>query len=222
MPQTKIGVLGGTFNPIHSGHIHLANRVRRLFGLSSVHFVTAALPPHKPHRDLLALEHRYAMVCLATSGQPGFIPSLIELERPQSPYSIDTLAKISRTAGTDASSIYFIAGADSLAEVSGWHESGRLLTTYNFVFAARPGFLASPPGDCLPAGLERRVIDLRPPGATVPGRGKRPAIFVVEVAARRVSSSEIRALAAAGRDIGRLVPAPVREYILKLNLYGER
>jgi nicotinate-nucleotide adenylyltransferase len=221
LPQSKIGVLGGTFNPIHSGHIHLAVRVQRLFGLSAVHFVAAALPPHKPHRELLSLEHRYAMLCLATSGRPGLVPSLIELEPPASPYSIDTLAKIARAAGTAGSSLYFIAGGDSLAEVAGWRDSQRLLSSYNFVFAHRPGFSLLAPAQCLPAALLARVVDLRGGSTAVPLRSKRPAIFIADVAARRVSSSQVRSLAAAGRDLGRLVPAPVREYILKLNLYGE-
>jgi len=222
LPQKKIGVLGGTFNPIHHGHIHLAARVQRLFGLSAVHFVASALPPHKSHENLVRLEHRYAMICLATSGRAAFVPSLAELDPPASPFSIDTLGKIARTAGTDGTSIYFIAGGDSLAEVAGWRDSRRLLSTYNFVFAVRPGFPLSAPGRCLPPGLADRVVDLRGRSSPCSVRPAEPSIFLVDVAARRVSSSEVRALASAGRDTTRLVPAQVRNYILKLNLYGER
>jgi nicotinate-nucleotide adenylyltransferase len=222
LPHTKIGVLGGTFNPIHSGHVHLAVRAQRIFQLSSVHFVAAALPPHKPLEGLLSLEHRYAMLCLATSGRPGFLPSLAELDPPVSPYSIDTLAKIARSAGVEGSSLYFIGGGDSLAEVSGWRESRQLLSTYNFVFAVRPGFQLPTIAQCLPADLLPRVVDLRAKRFLPGKRHGVPAIFIVDVSARRVSSSQVRRLSAAGRDVGRLVPARVREYILKLHPYGER
>jgi nicotinate-nucleotide adenylyltransferase len=225
---TKLGVLGGTFNPIHNGHLRLAHYVQRLFTLSQIHFVVAALPPHKSAEDLVALNHRYAMVCLATQDFPDFIPSLVELEPPASPFSIDTLAKLSRGRSGDAKGLHFIAGTDSLMEVSSWHESERLLTSHSFVFVSRPGVQHVDTKSILPRAAAAQVCDLRGLGLrqarkVLHGREARGnGIFLVDAHALDISASRIRVLLKFGRRVRRLVPDHVDDYIRKLHLYGEQ
>jgi nicotinate-nucleotide adenylyltransferase len=222
----RIGVFGGTFNPIHCGHLHIAREVRKLFSLSHVQFVVATLPPHKGPEDLVPFMHRYAMVSLATAGLPGFLPSLVELEPQASPFSIDTLRKLARRAGR-GSKLYFIAGGDSLPEVKSWRNGGKLLNSYNFVFAMRPGARLVNPEQALSPKAARRVVDLtglsrdRARRAIAQQKGK-SRIYLVDVGAPAISATRIRSLAASGGPFSCMVPGPVREYIRKLHLYGGR
>jgi len=222
LEETGLGVLGGTFNPIHNGHLQIADYVRHLFALTEIHFVISAFPPHKAAQDLIALNHRYAMICLATQDFPDFIPSLIELEPPASSFSIDTLGKLSGRR------VYFIAGADSLMEVASWHESGRLLASHNFVFVSRPGVPAVAAAAVLPEAAKARVcdlrgLDMRRARSALRDRGaRRGGIFLVDADAPDISASRIRVLLKSRKRVGHLVPRPVHEYIRKLHLYGEQ
>jgi nicotinate-nucleotide adenylyltransferase len=224
----RIGVLGGTFNPIHFGHIHIARSIQAFFSLSQVHFVVATMPPHKRPEDLIPFEHRYAMVSLALAGQPSFIPSLMELEPKASPYSIDTMNKFVRHAGQNQSILYFIAGGDSLQEIKSWRESEKLLSSHNFVFVVRPGTKPIIPQDVLPAEVAARVLDLsglrrvpmrRRLVEAVEGRSQ---IYIVDADAPDISATQIRNLISSQKSIRRMVPGPVSEYIRKLHLYGGR
>ncbi|MGI0015978.1 MAG: nicotinate-nucleotide adenylyltransferase [Nitrososphaera sp.] len=224
----KLGVLGGTFDPIHLGHLQLAHRTQKHFALAQVHFVVTAVPPHKSAEELIPFNHRYAMVSLATSGATVFVPSLIELDPPASPYSIHTLRKQASRYRKGQANIYFIAGGDSLLEVGGWRESGELLSSYNFVFVVRPGFDVSNAGAILPRGAIARVRDFRGLGPRQLRRNIQTEektfekrIFIIDVGALDISSTQIRSLVAAGTRIHHLVPPPVYEYIQKLRLYGD-
>ncbi len=159
--KNRLGVLGGSFNPIHLGHLHIAHRSLELFGLSQVYFVVASAPPHKPPEDLISFTHRFAMTSLATSGLTGCLPSLAELEPPASPYTIDTLAKLARRFGVSGKELYFLAGGDSLLDVAGWHDSTRLLLSYNFIFVSRPGVPRPAAGVAVPPAAAARVVDAR-------------------------------------------------------------
>ncbi len=228
MGAKRLGVFGGTFNPIHLGHLHVARRVRRLFDLDRIYFVVATAPPHKHPQTLVPLPHRYAMVSLATARSPFFIPSLVELDPPESPFSVHTMEKLERRAAA-GTRIYFIAGGDSLAEVSTWRESDRLLTSYNFIFVVRPRVGSWEPASHLPAKVMPHVCDLI--GAE-PRRLRRRIradeeagenrLFIVDLKALDISASRIRALVSRGEPIRNLVPAPVLEYLQKTHLYGER
>jgi nicotinate-nucleotide adenylyltransferase len=224
----RLGVLGGSFNPVHLGHLHIAEHSREIFGLSQVFFVVASAPPHKSLQDLIPFAHRYAMVTLATSGNARLFPSMVELEPPPSPYSVDTLAKLARRYGTTGKDLYFIAGADSLLDVAGWHRPEMLLMSYNFIFVVRPGVKAPDISAVLPPAATSRVVDCRGINSTRVRRriaaelaGPECRIFLVDLAAPDVAASQIRRLASSGQRIDDLVPAPVQEYILKLHLYGE-
>ncbi len=221
-------MLGGSFNPVHLGHLHIAREIHGIFGLSRVVFVVAGIPPHKPSEDLIAFHHRYAMVSLATSGCEFFLPSQIEFEPPVSPYSIDTLAKLARQHSVSENELYFIAGGDSLLEVSGWHRSEDLLSSCNFVFVMRPGIPVEDASATLPKAAASHVVDyrglvasrIRAELASLPASsGCR--IFLVDVNAPEIAASQIRRRITSGQVIDELVPASVNEYIQKLHLYGE-
>jgi nicotinate-nucleotide adenylyltransferase len=224
----KVGVLGGTFDPIHLGHLHLARHTQRLFELSQVYFVVACTPPHKCTKTIIPFSHRFAMVSLATAGQRSFVPSLIELEPPESPFTIHTLGKLARCDGRRARDLYFIAGEDSLLDVSNWRQSEKLLTSYNFVFASRPAVEHADALAVLPPGAVSHLRDLR---GLAPREVRRRIkleeqtsenrIFMIDVAALDISATRIRALASAGKRIDRLVPPSVHEYIKKQSIYGE-
>jgi len=224
----RIGLLGGTFNPIHFGHLHIAREVRKLFSLLQVHFVVASSPPHKNLENLIAFSHRYAMVSLATSRFASFVPSMVELEPQASPFSVDTVNKLSRRFPGKQAVLYFIAGGDSLPEVKSWRESEKLLSLCNFVFAQRPGAAETNPGAALPGIAAGRVRDLSGLGLTQARREINSQesddfkIYIVDVGAPDVSATRIRNLAGSGKSIRRFVPGDVGEYIRKLHLYGGR
>ena len=228
MEAVRIGVLGGTFNPIHTGHLHIARDIQDLFMLSQIHFVVAATPPHKSADDLIPLTHRYAMLSLALAGVSSFIPSLVELEPEASPFSVDTLGKLARCLELDKTALYFLAGGDSLLEVKSWQQSGELLDSYNFIFVARPGVEGVVLGDVLPARVLPRVRDLtgldriRIRRCIAEEDSGESRIYIVDVGAPDISATQIRSLASSQRAIHHLVPAPVEEYIRKLHLYGGR
>ena len=224
----EIGVLGGTFNPIHRGHLHIAKSVQSLFGLARVYFVVSSVPPHKRTGELIHFSHRYAMTSLAVEKEISFIPSMVEMEPESSPYTIDTMDKLARLEPQNR--LYFIAGGDSLPEVASWRESERLLSEYNFIFVKRPGDEPIDAEKCLPIDAFRRTRDLS-------GLGRAPAkkkiaeepkgenrIYIVDAKAPDISSTKIRALASArggDRAVRRMLSPAVRVYIRKLRLYGD-
>jgi nicotinate-nucleotide adenylyltransferase len=222
----RIGVLGGTFNPIHVGHLHIARAAQSLFSLSQVHFVVASVPPHKQPEGLIPFTHRHAMVSLAIARERSFIPSLVELMPEASPYTIDTMQKLERSMGRNRAKLFFIAGGDSLLEVKYWRESERLLSLYNFIFMMRPGTGPLIAEECLPGivgsrvrnfiGLKRAQIRRR----LDEEQSEEPGIYIVDAGAPDISSTVIRSQAFSPRAVRRMVPGPVREYIRKLHLYG--
>jgi nicotinate-nucleotide adenylyltransferase len=228
LQNDRVGVLGGTFNPIHFGHLHIAKSIQSLFSLSQVQFVVATTPPHKSLERIIPFNHRYAMVSLAVSGVPFFVPSMIELEPQASPFSVDTMSKLACSLTHEERKLYFIAGGDSLAEVKSWRESERLLTSYNFVFAMRPGIRLMDVAGSLPemaAGRVRNFTGLGPIQIRRELANEHPKenrIYIVDVDAPDISATRIREMVSSGKSIRRMVPDPVGEYIRKLDLYGAR
>jgi nicotinate-nucleotide adenylyltransferase len=224
--EFRVGVLGGTFNPIHLGHLHIAQEIQKLFSLTQVHFVVASAPPHKSLDGLIPFSHRYAMVSLATATNPSFIPSMVELETPSSPFSIDTMEKMESRFRRQKGIIYFIAGRDSLNDVKAWKESEKLLVSYNFIFAGRPGAAEIMYKDALPGRAASRVIDMagisrRAIMRRLADQGRKKRIYIVDVGAPNISATQIRRLASSGKSIRQYVPGPVCEYLNKICLYGE-
>jgi len=169
------------------------------------------------------------MVSLATAGMTAFVPSLVELDPPTSPFSLHTMEKLALVRGDGGAGLYFIAGGDSLLEVMGWHQGEELLRSYNFIFVARPGVAARNAADRFPVGIRERIRDLRAVKANQLVRCIRgecrcgeTRIFIVDAGAPDISSSMVRNCASAGKSIRHLVPVSVHQYIHKLHLYGER
>ncbi len=197
----KIGILGGTFNPVHCGHLLIAQDALERFRLDSVKFIPSAAPPHKSAEDLASARDRLQMVKLAIAGDDRFEVDDIELRRGGRSYSVDTLAELGRRH-PDAR-FYFIIGSDSLQELHLWKDVGRLLRMCTIVTIARPGFEPTPAlGTNLDARSERKILR-----HIVPGH------------ACDIASRDIRRRIVRGLSIRYLVPDRVRDYILKHRLY---
>ncbi len=194
-----IGLLGGTFNPVHEGHLSIAREALRLFSLDAVWFIPCAVPAHKPTNNLAPNEDRLAMLCLAIADDPRFFALTIELDRPGTSYTLDTVREL--RAQHPADTFVFIIGADTLGELHTWHKPLELLELVRFVTLARPGTTPTPAAIHLPPPWpEKLLADLRTGNPL------------------EVSSRAIRAKIAAGEPV-KLVPAPVLRYIQEHNLY---
>jgi nicotinate-nucleotide adenylyltransferase len=200
----KVGVMGGTFDPIHLAHLILAEQARVFLGLDRVLFVPAGAPWRKADRRITPVVDRVAMVRAALADDPYFEVSLLESERRGPSYTVDTLSVLQEQLGPQAE-LYFILGQDALADLPNWREPARIVQLARLAVAARPG---CPPPD--PAALERAV-----PG--IQGR-----IDVVPMPQVDISSTDIRQRVAQGISIRFLVPASVEAYILAHGLYRGR
>ncbi|OFM02222.1 nicotinic acid mononucleotide adenylyltransferase [Corynebacterium sp. HMSC06D04] len=195
-PQ-RIGIMGGTFDPIHNGHLVAASEVAYRFQLDQVVFVPTGQPWQKEGRDVTAAEHRYLMTMVATASNPRFTVSRVDIDREGPTYTIDTLRDL-RELFPDAE-LYFITGADSLASIMSWHDWEVMLEMANFVGVTRPGYELSK--DMLP--LESQT-----------------GIELIEIPAMAISSTDCRKRAGEGEPVWYLVPDGVVQYIAKNNLYG--
>jgi nicotinate-nucleotide adenylyltransferase len=207
IPQmNKLGVLGGSFNPVHLGHLVLAETAREALGLERVLFIPAKLPPHKRAAALADGADRLAMVRLAVAGNPALAVSDIELRRPGVSYSVDTVRALRENLGP-GTEIYFLIGMDTVAELTGWREIAALARLCKFVPLSRPG-IAGPNA----AALESAI-------------GKLPARAIIKRAVAMpvigISSSDIRRRVAQGRTIRYLVPDAVAAYIRRKRLYAD-
>jgi nicotinate-nucleotide adenylyltransferase len=191
---TRIGVMGGTFDPVHHGHLSAASEVATRFSLDEVLFVPTGAPWQKSHRDVSPAEDRYLMTVIATASNPRFSVSRIEVDRSGPTYTIDTLRQLHAEAG-DAE-LFFITGADALAQILGWHAADELFSLAHFVGVSRPGY-------------DRVDLSGFPEGA----------VTLLEVPALAISSSDCRARVAQGDPLWYLVPDGVVQYVEKRRLY---
>ena len=223
MPD-NIGVLGGTFDPVHRGHLHLAIKTQMAFRLARIYFVVAQTPPHKVNNEISNVYHRFAMVCLALSPYPTFFTSSVELELGASPYTIDTLDVLSRRLRIPPHSMFFIAGGDSFECIQTWKNYQELLTEYNVLFVERHGSQID--GQKLPQEIRERVLDLRPegvhfqpPSVVQKGEQDKSKVFLLDVGAPPISSTAIRGSRDPDSDPSDKVPKIVACYIKKHQLY---
>lgn len=189
--------MGGTFDPIHHGHLVAAEEVRDYFDLNEVVFVPSARPPHKIGQTISDPRHRFLMCVLATISNPFFSVSSVEIERQGPSYSIDTVQHFRKLWG-ESTEVFFITGADAFSQISTWNNSSDLLKICTFVAATRPGFPLDPDHDQLINSLK-----------------------TIEVSALAISSSEIRRRVSQRKTIKYLLPEPVEDYIYKNRLYSE-
>jgi nicotinate-nucleotide adenylyltransferase len=203
----RVGVIGGSFDPIHLGHLAIAHGVRERLGLDRMVFVPAGQPPHKLGKRLAPVEHRLAMVRLAIDGQPQFALSRVDLDRPGPCYSVDTVRLLRdqfRAAGGKEAQIYFTIGTDSLAELPTWYRPEELLRLCTVVAVGRPGY----------------EVDLSELERLFPGA--RPILYVELDTPVDMSSTGIRQRVAEGRSIHGLVPEAVERYIEQHRLYRDQ
>lgn len=188
----RLGLLGGSFDPIHFGHLRAAENAREELGLGEVVFVPAAEPPHKPKGDLSAAEDRLAMVRLAVAANPAFSVSDLEMLREGPSYTVDTLLAFERVRPDDE--LYLIVGSDTLPEMASWREPERIFSLCTVAVAERPGAeaAAAPPG----------ARTVRVPGPELP-----------------LSATAVRRRAREGRSVRYLVPDAVADYLEQRRLY---
>jgi len=240
--QQRIALYGGTFDPVHVGHLEVARRVSQLFEIEKVLFIPAQMAPHKMGRPVTEPIHRYAMLALATQDDPQLSISTFELDAPDRRYTVDTVGHFQRTLG-DSTELFFIMGADSWTEITTWREWERLLAMTNHVVVTRPGY---EPLTTHLGLLSERVVDLRTflecgdsaplwsrsdavdnkaaPGRRTPRRDpEMKGIYFTNAVMNDVSATNIRRLAREGRfeELTSLLPGPVLEYIKKYEIYRE-
>jgi nicotinate-nucleotide adenylyltransferase len=196
----KLGIMGGTFDPIHFGHLAVAEFVRSKFDLEKVVFVPAYCPPHKSMNDITAAEHRFAMVSAAIAGNSYFEASKIEMGCNCPTYAGDTIRAFKKTYGKE-SEIYFITGLDSVLTIINWDKSKTYPGLCNFIAAARPGY-------------NREEIEERIP------HDFRPYVTIIEEPSLSISSTEIRHRVKTDQPINNLVPKIVMDYIYRMGLYS--
>lgn len=219
----KIALFGGTFDPVHLGHLAVARAAADKFGLDLVYFVPADIPPHKQKRQLTDFQHRFAMVALAVTDEPRFVPSLLDAPRGHANYSIDTVRRFKKTL-KKSDHLYFLIGMDAFKDIATWRQPEELLAECDFIVASRPGYSLADAGRALPDRLrpsdavlkamrsQRANGTIALPGAT---------IHMLPEVKERVSSTQIRAAAhKSAKQLSRYVPRLVAEYIKKQRLYS--
>lgn len=221
--RKRIALYGGTFDPVHNGHIAVAQKLAGLFALEEVLFIPAHVAPHKRERAVTAPLQRYAMLALATQGQERLRISSIELDAPEKPYTVETLSRLQAELG-QAARLFFIMGADSWAEIATWRDWERLLGLTDTIVVTRPGYQLS--AEHVTEELRKRVVDLRGADSKKVGlesieSGEQKRIYVSDAVRMNISATEIRRIAREGRidDLKALVSAPVAEFIRKYKLY---
>jgi nicotinate-nucleotide adenylyltransferase len=195
LPLERIGVMGGTFDPIHHGHLVAASEVGHFFSLDEVIFVPTGQPWQKDARQVSEAEDRYLMTVIATASNPRFSVSRVDIDRPGETFTIDTLRDLRAARGPDAE-LFFITGADALAKMMSWRDADELFELAHFVGCTRPGHRLADPG--LP--YER--------------------VSLIEIPALAISSTACRERVRAGEPIWYLVPDGIVQYISKRRLYS--
>jgi nicotinate-nucleotide adenylyltransferase len=223
----RLGVMGGTFNPIHYGHLAAANEVREAFALERIIFVPAAVPPHKDQTAIIEPRHRLMMAILATVSNPHFLVSAIEVDRPGTSYSVETIAALKALYPT-IHALYFILGIDAFLEIASWRQPDVLLKSCHLVVTGRPGFNLHQHATIPLQQLSTRYPYLsfeQAEGETsaqlprVRVSGTPYQIFYREVTALDISSTQIRQRIQQERSIAYLLPETVEAYIRTYQLY---
>jgi nicotinate-nucleotide adenylyltransferase len=226
----RIALFGGSFDPIHAGHLAVARAADRRFNFDEVHFIPASRPPHKLKQHLAPFPHRFAMVALACTEHPHFVPSLAEagedFSGTQLHYSVDTVRYFRHAYRGQGNRIFFIVGADAFLDIPMWKEYETLLGLCDFIIANRPGIRLEALRLVIPPDLHARPNakcdqedeDVAP-GSPVVAHLERTSVYLLETVSSEVSATDIRRKANRGQSIHGLVSGRVEEYILKQGLY---
>lgn len=218
----RIGIMGGTFDPIHYAHLHIAEEVRQAVPLDKVLFIPAAQPPHKSDPTITPPEHRLEMVRLATAGNPCFEVSPIEIEMGGKSYSVRTVERLREQYGSEAE-LYFITGVDAFAEIATWFEVERLLTLCNFVVISRPHFpfqqIEAVP--YIQPDARPLLMDMdggRPIAIATLRSGK--SMVLLNTLLLDISATDLRSRIRSGKSVRYLLPGVVESYIMSHLLYS--
>src|ERR1022692_475669 len=234
----NIGLFGGTFDPIHGGHLALARAARERCNLSRIVFVPANIPPHKQRQPLSAFAHRYAMIALATAQERDFAPSLLEAPEDfesggpgkketraeKLNYTVDTVQRLKQSF-KKADKLFLLIGIDAFADIAKWHQAEALFRECEFVVASRPGYSLADVANAPPASLRPRVEVTRPfqkQAATGDLVLSGVTIHLLDEVYQPISSTAIRQAAAASKPLGRFLDPAVADYIKKMGLYKTR
>jgi nicotinate-nucleotide adenylyltransferase len=219
--KQRIALYGGTFDPIHLGHLDVARRVAELFEIERILFVPAQIAPHKIARPVTAPIHRYAMLALATQNDERLKISTFELDAADRRYTVDTVEHFQQSFGSSVQ-LFFIMGADSWSEITTWRQWERLLTMSNHIVVTRPGYDI----EDIPVAIRDRIVDLRSVMSVERELARsvnQPRIYLTDVVNTDVSATSIRRVASQGRidELKTLVTEPVAEYIKKYGIYKD-
>jgi nicotinate-nucleotide adenylyltransferase len=213
--EKKIGLFGGTFNPIHLGHLRGAEQIREAFGLQEVVFIPAALPPHKVTEKIIEAQHRLEMVKRAIQKNPYFSASDVELKRSGKSYSIDTIRHFRERY--QSSLLFFILGRDAFVEIETWKEYQHLFSLCNFIVMTRPGFQKTFSPSPLPKSLIPTFRYDQKAQAWVHPSGY--MLFFKEIKFLDISSTRVRELIEKGESVTDLIPPEVEVYVREHGLY---
>ena len=211
--RPTVGLLGGTFDPVHQGHLAVARAAQQTLGLDHVWFIPSARPPHRPDSPQASEYHRLAMIRLAIEDGAGWEVSDLELRRHGPSYTYDTLTTLNLD-GLSPSQIFFITGADAFAEIATWHRYPEVLDLAHFVVVARPGFSIDTLRNRVPALADRMIEPADLAGSST------PRVILVAAETPDVSSTAIRGRAARRESLDGLVPPAVSAYIAQHDLYS--
>jgi nicotinate-nucleotide adenylyltransferase len=215
---TRIGLLGGTLDPIHCGHLAAAVAARDALDLTDVLVIPSRIPPHRPAQPIASAFHRFAMACLAVSNVPRLEASDDELRADGPSYTADTLERLAAPTPSRSpilpSQIFFITGVDAFADIATWKRYPGVLDLANFVVVARPGHAL----DAIRTKLPSLAARMRP--ASQAGAGEKTSIYLLQAATPDVSSTQVRERLRRGEAITGLVPPLVEQHILKHGLYS--
>lgn len=216
----RIGILGGTFNPIHMGHLKVADTVQRSFYLSKILFVPSYIPPHKESLGIAAPSDRMKMVELALASSPRFIPSSIEIRAKGKSYSILTLKKLKKLY--PQASIFFILGIDAFLEIDTWKEYREVLQQCFFVIVSRPGYRLEDARSVLEENYRERMIEISESERVREDMLQAYRLFLLSMNSVDVASTEIREKIRSGESVRGMVPQAVEKYILEKRLYRDK
>jgi len=216
--EPRTGIMGGTFDPIHVGHLDAAAAARTALGLDEIWLMPSGVPPHRMAAPAASVYHRLAMVALAAEERPGLVASDFEASAAGPSYTSDTLARLAAT-GRQPWQIFFITGADAFVEIATWRDYPAILDRAHFAVVSRRGMPVEAIAGRMPALRSRLIPASAATEAALAGR-RSMAVFLVDAPTCDVSSTDIRGRAAAGRSLAGLVPAAVEDYIRQHGLYG--
>jgi nicotinate-nucleotide adenylyltransferase len=220
---TRIGLYGGTFDPVHVGHLDIARRLLKLFALDEVLFVPACVAPHKSQATVSRGLHRYAMLVLATQNDEDLRVSTVELDAPGKPYSVETVERLGDELGQSAR-LFFIMGADSWSEITAWRNWEKLLTLCDHIVVTRPGYEVHT--SHVPS-MRDRIADVRGQGTeqvrALTSAGAPRRIYLADGVRAHISASAIREQVRQGKNgaLSGQVPPAVADYIRKYGLYTQ-